>query len=1431
MKKKWIAGCAVSAFFLSACVVFWMEKPALTQMLNDTVRTTANSKLNGTLSFDSMDISLSGKVIISRPVIRDTAGQVVLEGDDVQVYVNPSKILPSLRKGAVLEALDTIDIRKPVLHVWEGSDGTWNIASLIRTNNETKDTGFRGTVRLQEGTVRTRLPGGQLVVMDNLQGGLSFANYPTNLAVNADGYVDGQAVSISGTYKSSRHYNVVVQARKINALYGVPFLPDNVDVALHSGTVENVKVRVANDREGFFLSGQADVSNGSASAYGVDIDGVTGHVDVSSHDVKLHQLRGTVNGQAFRADGTVVTNGSEPVFDIAVDAPSVSLDAFSDILPVSAEGTAGFSGKIWGSASRLNGQGKLRLSHVSYNGWSLDDGSMDISYSDHVLQAANLELSGWGGTVRGKATYQDNTGAYAASLQAEHIDLSQVPQVSPAVAGSIDGTVQVSGNSQDHSVWAAAHVEAAGLSYNGLDVQNLSADATYANDIVQIADLRASVGGGTIQGGGTYDVASRIPDISFTAHEIPLDVASPYAGIPMSGTASLTGHVYGSDWNWDVQFNAANGAVQQMPFDSIDGSVRGRGRIIEIPALYWRYVDGVHTLQGRADLDSREVQGSLKTEHMRIEKLLPAIGRSDIPMTGWADNVVTFSGPVDRLKASGAFRLTSGSYSGYLYKNISADYRVDDGTVYLKNGDISSYNASVSLAGSIGKSLDLTIEGRQLDIARMMPGNKLPRSGLFNIKAHVGGTMDNPAASGELRSDSLTINGMPLMNVHGDFAYYDRMMRLTDLHVEQNGGSFDGNLLYRTEDGLIRGMASVQGGDIASALKLAGVPVQHVEGRVDGRVDLSGTLHNPTAAIQGSVSQASLAGMAVSPTDIDVKLENGVITVNKLALEAGSSLLAAQGTYAIHGPAAIQFAARNFPSKVLLGIAGRDDIQVDAPIDFSAELGGSGDDLTANVSAQLGSGTINGISFTNAVAMLNIGDGNIHIQQAYLARDPYKAAAYGDIPVSALHGGRGAEPMNVTVKLDNAGLDALTFLTPWITSAQGDITGSLKIGGTLADPQIYGSLGVQDGSMQIRGISYPLRSITGQLAFNGTSASVEGSATMDKEGAKHPGTVALQGQASWQGWQFTKYSGSLDADRLAVDSAYFTGPLTGHLSIAPGDAYPRLGGIITVDNATIDVPLSLSESTVAPNVELDVTLALGDKVRLYNPALYDLMVNGAVTFKGTASHPAPSGRFEANGGKIHYLDTNFSISKAKADFSQMDSFLPVIDLEGTSRVGQYNVLLTLRGPVDSMDMLLRSNPPLTRQQIISLITLRNSSGKQQSSLTEEDMNALVGSGIRLTLNSLGITQELERALSLDMVTVTNGSLDLADKNTDMSRNYYNIEMGKYLFNNFMVTAAFGLNHDDNRFGIQYDLGSKFSLNAWTSDDNAFAGGLYRYSFW
>ena len=86
--------------------------------------------------------------------------------------------------------------------------------------------------------------------------------------------------------------------------------------------------------------------------------------------------------------------------------------------------------------------------------------------------------------------------------------------------------------------------------------------------------------------------------------------------------------------------------------------------------------------------------------------------------------------------------------------------------------------------------------------------------------------MSAPTASGALKADNLVINHMVLNDVHGDFAYYDSILRLTNLHFSQLDGNYDANLMYNTKTSFIRGQATVVNGDIAGLIKVADMPAK-----------------------------------------------------------------------------------------------------------------------------------------------------------------------------------------------------------------------------------------------------------------------------------------------------------------------------------------------------------------------------------------------------------------------------------------------------------------------------------------------------------------------------------------------------------------------------------------------------------------------------
>ncbi|WP_427111811.1 translocation/assembly module TamB domain-containing protein [Megasphaera sueciensis] len=1429
MKRKWIA-LAVIASFLAVLFSLWREKPVLIQYVSTTITTTLNEHINGTFSFSAMDVSLTGKIFLYDPLIKDTQGRTVITGNNVEIQVNPWQMAKLAAAGDnVVPSVQTVTVVAPVVHIWENTPGQWNIASLIKKNANMGDSGFRAVIYAKNGTIKAATSDGMSVQADSCEGMVDFSSYPDIYGQIAM-HVDGESIIASGHYTSTHKYDIKLRGDAVKAAYVVPFMPETADVKVEQGIIKNISAHIVQNHRGMMISGNADIQNGMVNVHGYEIDSLTGHVGLTTNEVTLRNISGNVNGQAVHLDGVVKTNAETPVFQLDVRAPSVDIAAVIPNMSMPVSGSVGIHARLWGTVDALHASGTIALQSIDAQGIVMQHGHVDFSYENEIFFINQASADVAEGAVQGSGSYSWKNGDYNAKIQFKNICLTDIPQVPTSIMGTFSGAIEAAGNINSGSLYGQGHVDADDLSYNGWEAQQAQLDFSYNDGLLHILNAKAEVQGGTIQADGTYDWDKGISDIRFHAVNMPLSLFSAYVSTPLTGNVSAIGRIYGTEPSWSVNFHAVTGSIKNVPFDNVNGVLTGKGQHIDIPFIQWQYKDEYQKAMGMIDLGTREIEISLDTQHMRLEKLL-SLAEVNMPLTGWVQNHVEVKGTLDDPSAVGEFQLTEGSAYGYLYKSVSANYKLSKGIVTLSNGDLAAYDSHIRFYGTAGDRLAIHVESPDLDVSRIMPHIQTQKSGIVNISAYIGGTFDNPTATGVVRSQRLVVNNIPVTDLKSDFGYYDGIIRLQDLQFKQNGGFYQANASYKPSTDWIKARASVMSGDIESWLKLLNLPVKDVSGKIDGNISIDGTVHDPQGKIKGKITQAGMAGFPVQPTDIDIQLDKGVVEVNKLAIAVDNGVLAAQGTYALHGPVHLQVGSRNFSSKILTDILGKNNIDVDTRIDCAADVSGASDHPQVDMSVQFNGGTINGISFTNIFGLINVRDGIIHINQAFISRDPYKASAYGTIPVGALMGNQNSdESMNVTFKLENAGLDILAFVTPLVTQGNGGLNGSVKLTGTLAEPHLTGNLSVHHGTLQFRYLKNPLENIEAAIVLDGTKATITSSGTMDGKGKKNKGYYSLNGEVRWNGWKIQSYQGSLELNKLGIDCDYFKGPLSGQLSIEEGHDFPLLKGNIEISDATLNIPLIAINTGNNPDLEMDMTVSFGKNVRLYNPVLYDLIVMGAATFHGTVSHPIPSGQFEALRGSVRYLDTKFNITKGQADFSQADSFIPYMMVEGNGRVGQYNVMLTLRGPADNMNMLLRSQPPLTRQQIVSLITLRNG-GRNSSSLKSDDVSGLIGTGVRMTLDSLGVTSTLERAFSLDVLNVTSGSLNMNERLSNENKNYYNIEMGKYLFNDFMLTAAFGLNHRDNRAGLRYDVSNHMSINAWRASDDSYIGGQYRYSFY
>ena len=139
-----------------------------------------------------------------------------------------------------------------------------------------------------------------------------------------------------------------------------------------------------------------------------------------------------------------------------------------------------------------------------------------------------------------------------------------------------------------------------------------------------------------------------------------------------------------------------------------------------------------------------------------------------------------------------------------------------------------------------------------------------------------------------------------------------------------------------------------------------------------------------------------------------------------------------------------------------------------------------------------------------------------------------------------------------------------------------------------------------------------IRPIDLALVFDGHRATFDGSAKFGGGG------VTAKGSIDWKEKAITHYDGEVHLHTPSIDSSYYKGAVDADFSL--GEFMDQLGvtGKISIHDATCEVPLALlsdsGESSVNFLTKLDISI--GENVRLYSTALYDLIIKGNISMMG-----------------------------------------------------------------------------------------------------------------------------------------------------------------------------------------------------------------------
>src|SRR5258708_38928965 len=94
--------------------------------------------------------------------------------------------------------------------------------------------------------------------------------------------------------------------------------------------------------------------------------------------------------------------------------------------------------------------------------------------------------------------------------------------------------------------------------------------------------------------------------------------------------------------------------------------------------------------------------------------------------------------------------------------------------------------------------------------------------------------------------------------------------------------------------------------------------------------------------------------------------------------------------------------------------------------------------------------------------------------------------------------------------------------------------------------------------------------------------------------------------------------------------------------------------------------------------------------------------------RGTAAKPVLLGRADVFEGEAYFNGTKYRLERGGVTFGTWvggnpGTTTPFIDMEGTTRVRDYDITLSRNGPADKPKLNYRSEPPLPTAAIIDLL--------------------------------------------------------------------------------------------------------------------------------
>jgi translocation and assembly module TamB len=319
--------------------------------------------------------------------------------------------------------------------------------------------------------------------------------------------------------------------------------------------------------------------------------------------------------------------------------------------------------------------------------------------------------------------------------------------------------------------------------------------------------------------------------------------------------------------------------------------------------------------------------------------------------------------------------------------------------------------------------------------------------------------------------------------------------------------------------------------------------------------------------------------------------------------------------------------------------------------------------------------------------------------------------------------------------------------------ARGTVGVNLSASGTLHQPVLQGRLEVKNTFISHNDFPSGLSDLNGVLLFDRNRVQIE-----SLKGTTGGGTIALTGSTTYQNGVFQldfgatangvrlRYppgvSSTANADlRLTgtTNAAVLTGDVVvTKLAVTPGFDF---GAYIEKSRQTV---LITDTDSLQSRLRLDVHVATTPELQMQT-AIARLSGNADLRVRGTAERPAILGRVEVLEGEVTFNGTKYKLERGDVSFANPAKTQPIIDLQATTRVRDYDITVQFRGDAsvaNGLKVTWQSEPQLPQADVIALLALGRTQEESAAAASNgsfgfggDASNLLINQALNSTVNS------------------------------------------------------------------------------------------------